>query len=956
VDDERRTDRGGTRPSGPDRSHPGAPPPWSDRGGPRHPADRGGPPPGPPRGPQGPPPGARPGPPPNGRSGPPPTTRQDPWHDPRQDPPGGGLPPGWRAVPPSQNPTYQHATDAPTVSTGATAGRAVGTVTPPEGREATDGRAEAWGDGRLLTHDLGRPGRTSATRAMAPTAAAATGSAAGTTHATMAAGGITGTAVSPAPTRRGGGDDDPPRGGRGSQRDEPEPDPRKRRWRRVRRTAYVLLGVFLLGPVLAFAVGWIFFRVPSPDDAANNQVATISYANGSSLASLVPEQGNRIKVPITQVPLHVQQAVLSAEDRSFYSNLGFDPVGIVRAAWNQATGGVGGGSTITQQYVKNVLVGDEYSLWRKYREVVIAAKISREQSKEEILGNYLNSIYFGRGAYGIQAASQAYYAKDVSQLTVSEGAVLAGLIQAPSRWDPAVDRGMSEQRWNFVLDGMVGQNWLPAAERRAQTFPATIAPQPRRSGIPDNDRGHIVSAVRAELNSYGITEQEVNQEGLQVTTTIDPQMQDEAVESVERQLRGQPANLRTALVSVDPRTGAVLAYYGGEDGSGFDYAQTQRQPGSSFKPFVLLAGLERTPNPIGLGTTFDGSSPQTIAGTEVENNEGESCPNCDLRTAMTQSINTVFYQLGVQVGPQRVADAAHQAGISAPLPNPSGGISLGDREVRPGDMAAAYATFAADGVYHRPHLVSRVTTADGRVLYDAGAPAGEQRLSQQLARNVTEAMLQVADHSGIPLGGGRPVAAKTGTVQSSVDGQNNDAWMVGFTPSVSTAVWVGTDDNTPIKNGDGRPIYGRGVPGQIWQGYMNDALRGDPVEQFSDFRPIGTPPQTTPAAPPEQPGCVEGQPCPPEGDQGGGDQGGDEYGGEPYYGGDGGYYGGDGGGDPGGGGDQGGGGAGGDDGGGDGGGFGDGGSGSGGGSPGSPGSPGSGGGSPGNSGGDLFSG
>ena len=144
-------------------------------------------------------------------------------------------------------------------------------------------------------------------------------------------------------------------------------------------------------------------------------------------------------------------------------------------------------------------------------------------------------------------------------------------------------------------------------------------------------------------------------------------------------------------MSVDPRTGAVLAYYGGEDGSGFDYAQTERQPGSSFKPFVLLAGLQRNPNPIGLGTTFDGSSPQTIAGTEVENNEGENCGNCDLRTAMTQSINTVFYQLGVQVGPQRVADAAHQAGVSAPLEAPSGGISLGDREVRPSDMAAAYA-------------------------------------------------------------------------------------------------------------------------------------------------------------------------------------------------------------------------------------------------------------------------
>jgi membrane peptidoglycan carboxypeptidase len=707
---------------------------------------------------------------------------------------------------------------------------------------------------------------------MAPTATA------GSTRAAMAAGGMSGTAVAPTPTRRTGDDDEPPPPlGRRAARSEPAPDPRKRRWRRIRRTAYVLIGLFVLGPVLAFAIGWIFFRVPTPDDATNNQVATIAYADGSSLASLVPEQGNRIKVPITQVPLHVQQSVLSAEDRSFYSNLGFDPVGILRAVWNQGTGGTGGGSTITQQYVKNVLVGDEYSLWRKYREVVIAAKVSQEQSKEEILGNYLNTIYFGRGAYGIQAASQAYFNKDVSQLSVSEGAMLAGIIQSPSRWDPAVDRGMSEQRWNFVLDGMVSQHWLPAAERAQQTFPAAIPPQPRRSGIPDNDRGHIVSAVRAELNSYGISEQQVNQEGLQVTTTIDTHLQDQAVQSVNRQLRGQPANLRTALVSVDPRTGAVLAYYGGQDGSGFDYAQTQRQPGSSFKPFVLLAGLERNP-PIGLGTTFDGSSPQTIAGTKIENSEGESCPNCDLRTAMTQSINTVFYQLGVQVGPQRVADAAHQAGVSAPLATPNGGISLGDREVRPTDMASAYATFAADGVYHRPHLVSRVTTADGRVLFDAGAPAGETRMSQQLARNVTEGLLQVADHSGVPLSGGRPVASKTGTVQSSVEGQNNDAWMVGYTPQISTAVWVGTDDNTPIKSAGGKPIYGRGVPGQIWQGFMNSALRNDPVQQFSDFRPLGTPPTTTPTAPPDQ-ACVEGQPCPfPDraGEQG--QQGGDQSG------------------------------------------------------------------------------
>ncbi|MEJ2869988.1 transglycosylase domain-containing protein [Actinomycetospora sp. OC33-EN08] len=799
-----------------------------------------------------------------------------------------GLPPGWSAVPPSRapgpngrppeapapngrppqgpaprggpaRPAGRPGPDAPAVGNGHGAGPDGTRVGPPVA-EPRRPQGEQRPEPRLLTHDASRPLATAAT-ASAPTRAAGgtrVGARPGTapTAATdvvqgTAAPGRTGTRTPPPGT--------PPRGGGGGGDDDGAgPDP-KRRGRRIRRVVYVLVGLLVLGPILAFAVGWVFFRIPSPDDATNNQVATIAYADGSPLASLTQAEGNRIKVPLSQVPLPVQHAVASAEDRSFYTNYGFDPIGIARAAWNQAQGGVGGGSTITQQYVKNVLVGDEYSYWRKYREVVIAAKINQEQSKEQILENYLNTIYFGRGAYGIQAASQAYFGRDVATLNPSEGAMLAGLIQAPSKWDPAVDRGGSQQRWNYVLDGMVAQNWLARADRQAAVFPTTIPPSQRRSGIPDNDRGHIVSAVKDELASYGITEQQVNQEGLKVETTVDPKLQQQAADAAARTLQGQPANLRTSLVSVEPQTGAIKAYYGGKDGSGFDYAQAKRQPGSSFKPFVLLAGLEQNP-PIGLGKTFDGSSPREIAGTKIANSEGESCANCDLKTAMTLSINTVFYQLGVDVGPQKVADAAHQAGVSAPLEGATGGISIGDKEVRPGDMASAYATFAADGQYHRPHMVTRVTTADGRILFDGGVPAVEQRMSQQLARNVTESMLDVASHSQIGLSGGRPVATKTGTVQSSQEGQNNDAWTVGYTPQMSTAVWVGTDDNSPIKTSNGKPIYGRGVPGQIWQRFMNQALRSEPVEQFSDFKAIGTPPAPpAPATPTPDPNNPDGQ-------------------------------------------------------------------------------------------------
>ncbi|MFB9743978.1 transglycosylase domain-containing protein [Pseudonocardia sulfidoxydans] len=637
----------------------------------------------------------------------------------------------------------------------------------------------------------------------------------------------------------------PGRGGGGGGGDEPPLPPeaaKKRRWRRIRRVIYVAAGVFILGPILAFVIGWLVFQVPTADDAKITQVATFTYADGAPLATVRPDNVNRTNVTLDKVPEPVRQAVLAAEDRTFYSNFGFDVTGIMRAIWNQVTGGVGGGSTITQQYIKVTTGQDEVSLWRKYKEVVLAAKISKELSKDQILENYLNVIYLGRGAYGVQAASQAYFGKDVSDLSVSEGAMLAGMIQSPSRWDPAKTPDKTLERWNFVLDGMVGQGWLSPADRAAQKFPEWRQPAPTGGGIPGDSRGHIYNLVRAELEARGISDTEINTEGLTITTTIDPEKQQAAVAAAQKVMKGQPANLRTALVSVDPKTGAVLAYYGGDNGVGLDYAQVLKQPGSSFKPFVLAAALQ-LPSPVGLGSTYDGSSPMTIAGAKVSNSEGVSCGNCTVKTAMTQSINTVFYQIAVAMGPAKVADAAHQAGIPADLlPNPTGGISLGDKEVHPMDMAAAFATFAADGVRHDPYLISKVTASDGRVLFDIGAVQGQNAFPQQVARNVTESMTDVASSSGIALSGGRPVASKTGTVQSSVAGQNNDAWTVGYTPSISTAVWVGTDDNSPIKNSAGRPIYGRMLPGSIWQQYMNAALKGTPVEQFSKFVPIGTPP------------------------------------------------------------------------------------------------------------------
>ena len=737
---------------------------------------------------------------------------------PPRPPRAGGPVPGQHGGPagpgghpgPQGRPPRRHAPPPPDARVSPQRYRADGPPTRSGGRQS----AYRSGDVPLLTHDDSGPTEVVSTAA--------------------ASGGV---AAAQRPRQR----PDTRRGGKSRKSASP--------WRRVRRILYVVLGILLLGPFAAFVVGWMVFPVPSASESALTQVATFTYADGTTpIATVRPENGNRVLVPLDQVPEHVRHAVLAAEDRSFYSNPGFDIVGIGRAVYEQLTGGVGGGSTITQQYVKVSTGNDDVTLWRKYKEVVLAVKITREKTKDEILENYLNTIYWGRGASGIQAAAKAYFNKDAKDLTISEGAMLAGIIQLPSRWDPAENPERSQARWNFVLDGMVEQGWITPEVRAQQTFPTNWLPEPPPSGgVPDDYRYHIYDRAVAELAEHGITQEQIDTEGLTVTTTVQKPLQDEAVEAVTDQMERQPDNLRGALVSIDPNTGAILAYYGGQNGLGTDYAMALRQPGSSFKPFVLSAALQSGQG-IGLGTEYSGTSPMEFPGRPgaVSNVEGVDCTRCDAIHAMTNSINTWFYQLGLDVGPDAVAQAAHQAGIPDDLlPNPTGGIALGDKEVHPVDMASAYATFAAEGTYHEPHIVSRVVAADNRVLYELEDPAGRQAVPQQVARNVIEAMLDVADHAGRGLSGERPVAAKTGTVQLQGN-DNKDAWMVGFTPSVSTAVWIGSDQSDPLRNAQNRPIYGSMLPSKIWQEFMNAAVRGDPAERFSPFVPMGEPPRQGP--------------------------------------------------------------------------------------------------------------
>jgi membrane peptidoglycan carboxypeptidase len=645
----------------------------------------------------------------------------------------------------------------------------------------------------------------------------------------------------------------------------------------VRRALYVGVAAMLVLPIITFAMAYMIVDVPKPGDIRTAQVSTILASDGSELAKIVPPEGNRVDVNIDQIPVHVRDAVMAAEDRDFYTNPGFSFSGFARAFKNNIFGGdLQGGSTITQQYVKNALVGDARSgvggLVRKAKELVISTKMSRQWSKDEVLQSYLNIIYFGRGAYGISAASKAYFDKPVEQLTVADGALLAALIQRPSTLDPAVDAEGAAERWNWVLDGMVTMGALSPSDRAAQVFPPTVSPDAARAANQTTGpNGLIERQVTKELlDLFNIDEQTLNTEGLQVTTTIDPKAQKAAEDAVTETLDGQDPDMRSAVASIDPRTGGVKAYYGGNDANGFDFAQAGLPTGSSFKVFALVAALQQG---IGLGYQID-SSPVTVNGIKITNVEGEGCGTCNIAEALKQSLNTSYYRLMLKLknGPQDVADAAHAAGIAESFPGvdhtlsedgkggpPNNGIVLGQYQTRVIDMASAYATLAASGVYHKPHFVQKVVNADGEVLFDASQQdnTGEQKIDKAVADNVTAAMQPIAGWSrGHNLAGGRPSAAKTGTNQLGDTGANRDAWMGGYTPSLSTAVWVGTTEGTkPLVNKSGGSVYGSGLPSDIWKATMDGALQGTDNETFPKPTEIGgyAGPPVAPSPPPPPP-------------------------------------------------------------------------------------------------------
>lgn len=598
--------------------------------------------------------------------------------------------------------------------------------------------------------------------------------------------------------------------------------------------------------------------VPEPEELVSPQVSQIYASDGETeLARIVPPEGNRQMVTIDQVPDTVKNAVVAAEDREFYTNPGFSITGYARAALGVITGdsSAGGGSTITQQYVKKAVVGDERSLIRKAKELVYSAKMANEWSKDEVLEAYLNTVYFGRNAYGVQAAAHAFFDKPVEELTAAEGAVLAASIQLPSQLDPWTNPVEAETRWNYVMDGLVEIGAISAEERAVATYPETTDPASNSAYTEaTGTNGLIKNQVMAELSELGITEDDVQTRGLQVTTTIDPKTQEGAVEAVQNQLDLLSENNRAAVVSIDPSNGAVRAYYGGEDATGWDFANAPIQTGSTFKIFGLAAALQQG---IPLSQPYS-SAPVTVGDAQIGNVGGSGCGSCSIEQALLHSYNTSFIRLqqDLENGSQDTADMAHALGIAKSLPTipetltengetPYEGIILGQYESRPLDMASAMATIANEGVWHRPHFVSKVETVSGEVLYEFEDGDGERRVSEKVALNLLKAMGPIAAYSnGNALADGQVSASKTGTTQLGDTGANKDAWMLGAAPQLATAVWVGTADNTALYNTWGGSMYGSNSPATIWKQTMDNALENSPLETW-DIAPAlgyGNPP------------------------------------------------------------------------------------------------------------------
>lgn len=561
--------------------------------------------------------------------------------------------------------------------------------------------------------------------------------------------------------------------------------------------------------------------------------------DGETLAVLAGEE-NRKVVPLADVPVVTRNAVLAIEDAHFWGHNGVALGGLVRALLTNVRAGSvrQGGSTITQQLVKNVIVGGERSIDRKIREAKLAIALEKRMTKREILELYMNETYFGNGVYGIGTAAEYYFGKRVTELTLPESALLAGLIKAPERYEPLDNPQTARARRNLVLKRMADEGFIgreAAADAAAAPLGAKAHP------LPPAEVPYFVEYVKLQIladERFGETREEraraLFQGGLRIKTTLDLDRQREARGAVDAILTDDddPA---AALVAIDPEDGAIVAMVGGRDFSTAKYnlaVQGRRQAGSAFKPVTMVAALDAGVPP---GLQLDTPSPIVLtdrSGKEwrVNNYTGRGQGIMDMRRATELSVNSYYAQLIERIGPERVVEMGARLGIQTEL-KPFLSIALGTIPVSPLEVASAYATLAAGGMHCAPHGILEVTDAQGEVLMRT-QPECRRAIDGSVAALATDILAGVVERGTGRRNGsiGRPAAAKTGTTD-----EYTDAWYVGFTPQLSTAVWMGYPDSTKRKllNIHGlRQVFGGSLPAQIWARFMRAAHEGLRVERF----------------------------------------------------------------------------------------------------------------------------
>ncbi len=610
----------------------------------------------------------------------------------------------------------------------------------------------------------------------------------------------------------------------------------------VRATIFLGGFGFIAGATL-FALAYFTVDIPDPNAYVNSQSTIIQYSNGEEIGRVGTQ--NRQIVPLVNIPLNVRHAILAAEDHNFYSNRAFSVTGIARAIFNNLRGGsLQGGSTITQQYAKTAFLSPSRTIQRKIKELVIAIKLENQLSKDKIFENYLNTIYFGRGSYGVMTASQQYFNRNVDQLTNSQAAVIASILRSPGLYDPAFKKGNEERlqaRFEYVIKGMIDAKWLTPVDAKKMKYP-TLAPR-ATSGSLSGPKGHIIEAVTKELAKVGFSQEQLLVGGLVIKTTLDQGAQQSAVDAVNKFYpKNAPKNLRIGLVAIRPGTGEIIALYGGADylkRQLSDATQSIALAGSIFKPFAIIAALEKG---IPLTSMWNGDSPQLFDDLgkpyPVSNYNNQGWGQIDLLFATKHSVNTVFVPLGIIAGDDLVVDVARRAGIPdnvAMMPTPS--VVLGVASPRVIDVTNAYATFAAQGIKSKPYLVAQVIGPNKGVLYEGKAETQEV-FSKDVMADLTYAL------RGVVNGGTgstaralrRPAAGKTGTSQA-----NASAWFSAYTPQLAASVALFRDSASESLNGIGglTSVTGGTFPARIWTAFMKGALKGQPVMEFPAPANIG---------------------------------------------------------------------------------------------------------------------